>query len=494
MTVTVVDDLHLQTDPQAHIARHAKLAGPDGKILIRCPDRSSTGVTTIREGDLARMLMRYARIDELATTDNGTIVAAADVCRRRGEIAIWTGWAIGPWHPTDIVKRGLGGSETAAVRLAEELAAMGWIVTLYGHFGQSGVISDVILRDFREFDPTREVDAFICFRDARQLDRRPNARFVALWLEDLAPAEGLTPARAANCDRICAVSHWHARQVIEQHPYLAGEVTPEGHPLVAACRNGIHRQWFLEEPGPERELRVIYSSSPDRGGDIILECWPAVREQVPDAELILTYSRWYDIVAQQFKQAYEHRARLVELLEQPGVRRVEGGLGQKALANLMRSSMVWAHPSWYSSGFDTNGNPGCEFHETSCISAMEAQAAGCVVVASNWGAIQETVAHGTLIDGDPREEDGAWRHAFVQAIVKGLTDAQVQKTAQEVGPEMVRDMGWDGAAEQLASMFPPPRPKFFSVLKGMQNLNELVITSDAGTQALMDALEAAGKS
>ena len=81
-----------------------------------------------------------------------------------------------------------------------------------------------------------------------------------------------------------------------------------------------------------------------------------------------------------------------------------------------------------------------------------------MVVGSNWGALTETVQHGTLIDGDPREPEGEWRKAFVDAIVRGLTDEVTQQAAQVVGPEMVRDMGWRGAAEQLAAMFPQASP------------------------------------
>lgn len=197
----------------------------------------------------------------------------------------------------------------------------------------------------------------------------------------------------------------------------------------------------------ERVRRAVYSSSPDRGGDIALELWPRVREQVPDAELILTYSRWFDRCAEMFQHAHGHLERIRELLEQPGVSRVEGGLGQRDLAHLMRTSLVWVAPSFYTPG-------GAKFEETSCISAMEAQASGLVVVASNWGALTETVMHGTLIDGDPGEPDGAWRDAFVDAVVQGLTDETVQTTAQTLGPEYMRDMDWRGAAEQLAAMLP----------------------------------------
>lgn len=449
MTVITVDDLHLVQDPDARLRTAASIArvqaGSDHqRIIVRAPDRATDALRVLRLDDIAGMLQRHGRIVEAGVTDGGTIVAAADVCDRRGEVAVWTGPAIGPWSPADIVQRGLGGSETAAVRLAEELAAMGYVVTLYGDFEHSGSMAgDVMLKHYSRFDPSERLDALVGFRNATLFDRRPNAERCILWLEDLAPAEGLTPARAANIDRVVGVTHWHAEQIKETHPWLDAA-------KVAAGRNGIKVEWFQEEPAPERECRVVYSSSPDRGGDIVLECWGEIKRQVPDAELILTYPRWFELCADQFMAANSHRERLRELVKQPGVSRVETGLGQKSLANLMRASLVWVNPGYYSPGRQ-------KFNETSCISAMEAQAAGCVAIASNWGAVTETLQHGTLIDGDPSVKNGAWRKRFISAVVQGLTDPVVQAAAQTVGPDMVRDMGWRGAAEQLAAMLPPAR-------------------------------------
>ena len=208
MSVITVTDLHTVTDPEERLSRAASLAHGLGgtdlhRIVVRCPDRATDGIRALRAEDVAAMLRRHGKIVELGVTDQGTIVGAVDLCKRRGEIAVWTGYAIGPWHPSDIVQRGLGGSETAAVRLAEQLAEMGYIVTLYGQFEQDhGMAGDVVLRDFRSFDPTRELEALIGFRDARLFEQRPNARFCALWLEDLPGQEQLTAARAANLDRV----------------------------------------------------------------------------------------------------------------------------------------------------------------------------------------------------------------------------------------------------------------------------------------------------
>lgn len=427
----------------AEIRSTGQICSPGCKVVAAIPAGAGDGLAATRLVDVAVALQQVGTLDELATTDEGMIVGTSTTSYRKGNVAIWTGYAIGPWHPSDIYTQGLGGSETAAWRLSEELAAMGWAVTLYGQFPEEGVFGDVVLRDFQTYDASKHLTAFVAFRNARVFDQyRPNADRTVLWLEDLAGAhsEGLTTLNAPNIDHICTVSHWHKQHMGDAYPWLdAGKIV--------ACRNGIDHSFFQDKE-IVREQRVVYSSSPDRGLDILLEIWPRVREAVPDAELISTYSRWYDIVAEANPVVGASRQHIVALLDQPGVKRLHGGLGQNALAKLMMSSKVWVHPSWYTVG-------DMQMHETSCISAMEAQAAGCVVVASNWGALSETVQAGTLVDGDPRVE-GAWRDVFVQSIIAGLTDPHVQDRAALLGPEMMRDMGWFGAAEQLSALWVDP--------------------------------------
>lgn len=404
------------------------------KVLAAIPKSPATLI------DVATELQRLGTLDEIAETDDGVIVGAASRRDRKGEVVVWTGYAIGDWHPSDIYTQGLGGSETAAWRLSEELAGMGYRVSLYGQFAEEGVFGDVILRDFRAYDPSQPLHAFVSFRNARVFeDFRPNADTTILWLEDLAGAhsEGLTERNAANIDHICTVSYWHKEHMQAAYPWLdKAKVKP--------LRNGVTLEFF-ENDQIERQQRVVYSSSPDRGLDILLDLWPRIRAEVPDAELICTYSRWYDIVATVSPQVQENRQAIIAKLDQPGVKRLEGGLGQNALAHLMLSSLVWVHPSWYSI-------QDMQMLETSCISCMEAQAAGLVVVASNWGALSENVQVGTLIDGDPRVE-GSWRDIFVKSVIAGLTDKSVQGAAQTEGPEAMRDMDWFGAADMLRELF-----------------------------------------
>jgi len=99
-----------------------------------------------------------------------------------------------------------------------------------------------------------------------------------LWLEDVAGAEHLTPERAENLDYVIGVSQWHAENIKEVHPWLPDE-------KVIGMRNGIRHEFFEGEQ-PEREPRVLFTSSPDRGLEIVLECWPKILERVPEAKQV----------------------------------------------------------------------------------------------------------------------------------------------------------------------------------------------------------------
>jgi hypothetical protein len=72
------------------------------------------------------------------------------------------------------------------------------------------------------------------------------------------------------------------------------------------------------------------------------------------------------------------------------------------------------------------------------------------VVASNWGALPETVRVGALIDAEPNSQ--TWRRCFVEAIVRGLTNEAVQRDAQMAGPKAVADLGWGGVAQQVTEI------------------------------------------
>ena len=437
-------DLDNLPDPEARIDHLTDNIALGGKVYVgvrqgRAPGGATEGrKRSWQQLDVAALMRRHGTLDEFGVDEEGFISGSMGAAQRRGEVAVYAGPALGPWHPMDIEDgEGLGGSETAAWRLAEGLSDQGYSVSLYGYFKQLGAVKDVILYDWRTFDPTVERKAVIVFRNAEPFDWPLRAEKRFLWLEDVAGAEGLTEERAGRLDYVCTVSASHTAELRESAPYL-----PES--KILTSRNGIVLDFFDQNGDrPRREKRVLYTSSPDRGLDLLLAVWPEVLERVPDAELLHCYSRWWDHAADQQPKLARFRSQILEQTERLKGARKLPAQGQRDLAHLMQTALVWCLPSY-------NTPQGRPFNETNCIGVQEAQAAGCLAVTGDWGALSEMNRTGIRLPGDPSTDE--WRANLVHAIVEGLTDPELQEIAQVEGPAFVADRGWGPVVAQLEAL------------------------------------------
>src|SRR5947199_5610335 len=132
--VMLYGDLDNQSNPAERLAAVAQhVRRPDGRVYVSTPEGTASGRMSVRTPgrrrawrsvDAADLLRRYGELQEFGVDEDGYISGVIIPKRKGEEIAIWTGRAIGPWDPMDIVGRGLGGSETAAYRLAECFAQM----------------------------------------------------------------------------------------------------------------------------------------------------------------------------------------------------------------------------------------------------------------------------------------------------------------------------------------------------------------------------------
>lgn len=417
------------------------MLAPGGVIYVSTPDGTfGTGgnphhLRALRSIDLAELLRRRGELTNMGVGADGICVAAYRPKPRRGDLTIHTGPGWQRWSPLDIDTKGLGGSETAASLLAQALADQGWTVTVYGDVDQ-GVHRNVVFRHHDTFDPLEPRDVFISSRYPEYFDRPVNARRRMLWLHDTDCGDRLTPARAEHIDDVLVLSGWHQMHVVRTYPWLDVD-------RMSIIRNGIDLTRFTEpaKVGP-RKPRLLYTSSPDRGLDVLLELWPRIRKEVPKATFEHAYAPVYYEMASRDPALAKFHERIVSRSKQKGVKAL-GHLSQPALATLMRESRVWCAPSW-------NGNLGAPFYETSCIGAMEAQAAGLHVVASAWGALTETVKVGTLVEAEPPSAE--WKDQLVQGIVAGLTGRGTQQHAQANGPLAAAELGWDGVADQITEL------------------------------------------
>lgn len=431
-------------DPDALIDQMVKMCKPGGRIYV------STPAGAYENGNLpnwhvveAKGHLRAMRAQELSSllcergivrdfdVEQGVMVASCEPRERKGKVVFYAGHSEA--QPEKIVTEGLGGSETALCKMAECFARDGFDVRVYAGAG-GGLRGDHVTLDKQmhsngqvlycsanEWDPGEDCDLFVSSRMPEAFDRTITAPNRALWLHDADYGARLTETRAARATHILVLSEFQRGLLTELYPFLAK------HEGLTVSRNAIEPAFFGKLTH-KRKPWLLFSSSPDRGLDVLLELWPAIRDRAKKAgvkapELHHTYAPVYH----EFRRsgAFPHlaafHARLEELAEAagPGIV-VHESMSQPELAKLFGKVAVWAYPSWHSSG----AGP---FPEISCISAMEAQAGGAIPVYLDYGALPETIGKGRPIPlmtaGEPKRLNTAWRERFVDEIVEVLASS-----------------------------------------------------------------------
>jgi glycosyltransferase involved in cell wall biosynthesis len=390
---------------------------PGGRVYLSTPNgtfgegNNPHHLRVYRAVELYELCRRRGNVhDMLAGHDGVSVISYSPGGNRKPELAIYCGPGWEKWHPSDITTKGLGGSETAAVKLAEALSKF-FTVTVYAECDYCAW-RQVQFKPHSAFDPLEEREAIIWSRTPHGVDRPNRSEKNYLWMHDTDYGDAVTPERIERFDGVLALSSWHTEFLRSRYPFIESKLVAFG--------NAITPSYFAGSVDPERPPIALYTSSPDRGLDVVLRMWPKVREILPEAELRFAYASVYHKVAEQNPQVAAFRNKVYELAQQPGVVDL-GSLTQPQVAKQMDQAAVWLAPS-------VNTNIGVPFMETYCIGAQEAAAGGAVVVAAEWGALPERMEDCTWSIGiansqwDTEEYEEEW----VRAIVQGMqvTDRQ----------------------------------------------------------------------
>lgn len=185
------------------------------------------------------------------------------------KIVIWTGPAWETWGPQSL-KTGIGGSETAAIHMSAELARWGHEVSVIGQVTPCEW-EGVRFCDYRLFGPgTIGCDVFVASRYLDTIHKlKPDAKLTALWCHDIHVGDDYQ-GLMRQYDMVLCLSTW-SRKVLSTY---YNDVPRDKFILT---RNGIDTRLFLREPKKTR-CKAIYSSSPDRGLDHLLNYWPRIRK------------------------------------------------------------------------------------------------------------------------------------------------------------------------------------------------------------------------
>jgi glycosyltransferase involved in cell wall biosynthesis len=337
------------------------------------------------------------------------------------------------WNPMDFERQGLGGSETAVIRLGQSFAKQGHRVVTYSTIDKPGYYDDVCYRPTEHFRPDIESDMYIAWRSPEAADWDIKTKRLVLWLHDTDYGDRLTIERARLFDNFVVLSEWHKEHFQRCYPFVSEH-------KIVVIGNGVDIERFIPDVLPTRNPKqVIYSSSPDRGLDIILEhIWPKVIEAVPDAELH-TYYGWnnFEKFAKQWPHLAEFQRRCKELIANTTGIIQHGRVDQTTLAEAFMRSSVWLYPTY--------------FTETYCITAVEAQLGGAIPITNHLAALAETVRSGWIIDGDVHDPEV--QEQYVKAVITALQTPMDKRPEHDQVKINAPALSWDDIAASWSHVF-----------------------------------------
>jgi len=270
------------------------------------------------------------------------------------------------WSPKS-AEKGIGGSEEAVINLARELQKLGMEVTVFCNCGdQKGVYDGVTYREVMEFNPNDIYNILISWR-SNIFENTISAKKRIIWLHDIPNIE-FTEDNIKGIDQIVVLSKYHATLIPSWIPKEK----------IYISTNGINASDFIGIDSVPREThRCIWASSYNRGLEDLLNIWPDVRKEVPDATLHIFYG-WnvYDaFVKQGFVKDDGFKMRMEKLMKQDGVFH-HGKVGHKELLVEYAKSEIFAYPCNYAG-------------EINCIALTKAIACGCVAVTNDHEIMKE---------------------------------------------------------------------------------------------------------
>ncbi|MFC1477197.1 glycosyltransferase [candidate division KSB1 bacterium] len=328
-----------------------------------------------------------------------------------------------------ITKKSLGGSESALYYVARHIAAKGYVVKVFNHCDTPGVYENVEYRDLVDFylyNRWNTPRIFISSRSFKPVFNNIRAGVTIVWLHDWPNVVYLDEYDFSKID----FSRLKLFTLSESQTTEWKKVVGIPDETFYVTRNGFDPERFRPLDIPRKKNRLIYASRPIRGLDILLEIFPRISEAVPDAELhVFSY-----VISKRDNEIDAFRERL----DQPGVV-FRGSVPQEQLGRELAEARLLSYPGI--------------FKETSCIIAIQAQAAGLPVITTKLAALPETVQHengGIIIEGDPHSDE--YKEKFIRETVRLMQDDEAWRELSEAGRRrMEQYYTWEHIAEEWLS-------------------------------------------
>lgn len=273
---------------------------------------------------------------------------------------------------------------------------------------------------------------------AQEID---SSKYNVIWLHQAHDQPSVQNLRqvAGAFDDLVFVSHWQREQYLRY-------VIP-GFPLdrTSVIRNAVNVPKSVSRTTKSTtETRLIYSSTPFRGLDVLLDAFDMIRD---DALYLDVYSSMRVYGPSHAVRDVDYEA-LYERCRRHSRIAYHGSVDQETLHRAFDRAHVLAYP--------------CTWEETSCITAMEAMTHGCLLVASDIGALPETTA-GLAVTYTPGP-----RHAeqYASVLKRAVADLRAGRHVSRLRVQRAyasEALSWHGRSLEWAAFFDKYRKRKSSI-------------------------------
>lgn len=300
-------------------------------------------------------------------------------------------------------EQGLGGSESGFTRTVQYLSRRGHEVYVFNQSPLPAPIEyapNLHWLDISSFKPREPYDVVYSLRHREPFQSDVNAKLKVLFLADT-ESHGLgDDVKQGRINLVMSVSHWQKEKIQSE------EGIPNDYWIVTS--NGVDGKQYSDDvkraPG-----RCLFTATPERGLANLLDVWPRIRQEVPDATLHLysSFIGWGHTRSENEQMLYDLYYRISNMADQGVVNYQHAKPSELATAQL--EATAYLYPS--------------DFYETCCMSVLESMYRGTIpVVTGRAGLLEKVVPNVTGFTVPPYGGDTArYQKVFVDRAVDVLT-------------------------------------------------------------------------
>jgi hypothetical protein len=358
-----------------------------------------------------------------------------------------------PWTGSDILNKGVGGSETYIIEMARYIQKNGYFKVIvfcncinknifenveyipigyFGAFVKSTYIHTCIISRFTEYIP---------------LAIKNQTKNVYLVLHDLMPNGVIIPIDNKLKNIFC-LSEWHVKYFLNIFPQFENITIPfyygidifkfdsEVKLIKETNLPKQNIQFNIFEITQKIPFKFIYSSFPNRGLFELLKMWINIVSRYPKASLHI-YSdvdgKWVNNVVPDLMKEIKKILNFYENNSKYNVY-CHGWVNKDILAEAWKTSEYWFYP--------------CTFEETFCLTAVEAALSKTLAITNGLAALQNTVGErGICIEGNATTDE--WKKKALNELFFIMENKHKKEELINLNYEWASKLSWENQANKL---------------------------------------------